>query len=68
MNPQLRMISLHAGMAIGSYAFTRAPICTNRSAICRLGASRRSSVSGLNASPSNAMVRPFRMNSFSCSF
>ncbi len=48
------------GIASGSVPTTFAPAASSPSAITIAGASRTSSVRGLNASPHNANVRPVR--------
>src|SRR5215471_2994569 len=57
-----------SGRATGSQARTSAPSVISRDAMIRLGASRMSSVFGLNASPSSATVRPRRLPSRCWSF
>ena len=52
---------LNRSMATGSWAFTRAPRSSSWRATSSAGASRRSSVCGLNARPSRPMVRPLRI-------
>ena len=60
--------SAAAPSATGSHARTSAPSATSRPASTRLGASRMSSVFGLNASPSSATVLPRRLPRCCCSF
>ena len=60
--------SRQAAIAIGSYTLTRAPIPNKSCAMVSAGASRKSSVSGLKASPSNPIVLPLMIFNSSCNF
>ena len=60
--------SVALASATGSQATTSAPSASRRAVSTRLGASRRSSVSGLNASPSSATRLPASDPRCFCSF
>ena len=65
---QSSMPTRSTGRATGSQARTSAPSASRRYAITRLGASRMSSVFGLNASPSSATFLPRSGPRCFCSF